>query len=133
MTIEYEISYRYFMMFCFFIFVIVAKTTQANPPEATLIRLGGETVTVDSNQIKEETKAVETMNLSLQDADIHHAIRLIADVAQLNIVIADEVSGKVTVELKDVPWTDALTAVLMSKGLVAVNIGEIVHVQPLTP
>jgi type IV pilus assembly protein PilQ len=133
MTIEYEISYRYFMFFCAFVLLIAGETAQADPPEATLIRLGGQTVSVDSNREKQEIKAVPSMNLSLQDADIHHAIRLIAETAELNIVIADGVSGKVTVELKDVPWTDALTAILMSKGLVAVNIGEIVHVQPLTP
>lgn len=112
---------------------IALTTAKADPPEAVLIRLGGETVAVDSSQIKNESTQVETMNLSLQDADIHHAIRLISDVADLNFVIDESVSGRVTVELKDVPWTDALTAVLMSKGLAAVNIGRIVYVQPLAP
>ena len=76
---------------------------------------------------------IKTMNLSLQDADIHHAIRLISDVADLNFVIADGVSGTVTVELTEVPWTDALNAILMSKGLMAVPIGEIVFVQAIAP
>lgn len=121
------------MMKWFLSFTVAVATAKADPPEATLIRLGGETVALDSGQKKQEGPTGKTMNLSLQDADIHHAIRLIADVAELNFVISDGVSGRVTVELKEVPWTEALTAVLMSKGLVAVNIGEIVHVQPLAP
>ena len=76
---------------------------------------------------------IQTMNMSLQDADIHHAIRLISDVANLNFVIADGVSGTVTVELTEVPWTDALNAILMSKGLMAVPIGDIVFVQAISP
>lgn len=120
-------------MWYLIVMLIGYKSVHAEEPKAVLIRLGGETVSVDAKPPAPPVATIPTMNLSLQDADIHHAIRLIADVADLNIVIADEVSGTVTVELKDVPWTDALTAVLMSKGLVAAPVGEIVFVQPLTP
>ena len=105
----------------------------AHEPEAVIIRLGGETVSADAAPPPTGAPPVKTMNLSLQDADIHHAIRLISAVAELNFVIADGVSGTVTVELKEVPWTDALNAILMAKGLMAVPIGDIVFVQAITP
>ena len=111
---------------------LVQLTMTAQDSEAVIIRLGGETVSANATP-PPAAPPVKTMNLSLQDADIHHAVRLIADVAELNFVIADGVSGTVTVELKEVPWTDALNAILMAKGLMAVPIGDIVFVQAIAP
>ena len=117
--------------------MIYASLIQFHPTalssEPVIIRLGGETVSAESPPPSTAQPDIKTMNLSLQDADIHHAIRLISDVADLNFVIADGVSGTVTVELTEVPWTDALNAILMSKGLMAVPIGEIVFVQAIAP
>ena len=117
--------------------MICASLIQFHPTvlasEPVIIRLGGETVSADAPPPAVAQPDIKTMNLSLQDADIHHAIRLISDVADLNFVIADGVSGTVTVELTEVPWTDALNAILMSKGLMAVPIGEIVFVQAIAP
>ncbi|MEC8381887.1 MAG: hypothetical protein VXZ96_16270 [Myxococcota bacterium] len=112
---------------------VVQWTMMAQASEPVIIRLGGETVSADAPPPTTAQTPIQTMNMSLQDADIHHAIRLISDVANLNFVIADGVSGTVTVELTEVPWTDALNAILMSKGLMAVPIGDIVFVQAISP
>lgn len=101
--------------------------------EAVLIRLGGETVTLSSETEEKKIESTTRINLSLQEADIHHAIRLIADVSELNFVISDSVSGTISVELVDVPWTDALAVILMTKSLVAQPIGEVMFVQPSSP
>lgn len=71
------------------------------------------------------------MSIDLQDADIHAVFRFIADTADLNIVASDDVKGSVTVRLKDVPWDQALAAVLQSKGLAAQRFGNIVRVAPI--
>src|SRR5262249_30748270 len=57
------------------------------------------------------------IDLDLKDADIDNVLRLIADVGRVNIVTADNVSGTVTIRMRDVPWDQALETVLQAKGL----------------
>lgn len=71
------------------------------------------------------------LNLNLVDANIHNVFRLISAVSKLNIVSSDDVSGTVTVQLTEVPWDQALAAVLQAKGLGAVQYGNIVRVAPI--
>ncbi len=44
------------------------------------------------------------IDLDVKDADIHDVMRLLADVGNVNIVVADTVQGKVTLKLKRVAW-----------------------------
>ena len=44
------------------------------------------------------------VDLDVKDADIHDVMRLLADVGNVNIVVADSVQGKVTLKLKRVAW-----------------------------
>jgi type IV pilus assembly protein PilQ len=44
------------------------------------------------------------LDLDVKDADIHDVMRLLADVGNVNIVVADNVQGKVTLRLKRVAW-----------------------------
>jgi len=45
-----------------------------------------------------------SIDLDVKDADIHDVMRLLADVGNVNIVVADTVTGKVTLKLKHVAW-----------------------------
>ncbi len=71
------------------------------------------------------------INIDLVDADIHSVFRLISHVSNLNIVAGDDVQGTVTVRLEDVPWDQALAAILQSKGLGAQRFGNIVRIAPI--
>lgn len=44
------------------------------------------------------------IDLDVQGADLHDVLRLISDVGHVNLVVADDVQGKVTVKLKRVAW-----------------------------
>jgi len=68
------------------------------------------------------------LNLNLVNADIHNVFRLVSAVSGLNIVSSDDVEGQVTVQLAEVPWDQALAAILQAKGLGAVQYGTIVRV-----
>jgi type IV pilus assembly protein PilQ len=59
----------------------------------------------------------ERISLDFQNADIHNILRLIGEVSGMNVVVSDQVQGKVTLKLKDVPWDQALDIVLASKNL----------------
>ena len=51
------------------------------------------------------------IDLDVKDADIHDVFRLIADAARVNLVIPDDVTGKVTLRLLRVPWDAVACAV----------------------
>ncbi|MEE2901113.1 MAG: type IV pilus secretin PilQ [Myxococcota bacterium] len=71
------------------------------------------------------------ISLDLKDAEIHNVLRLLADVAKLNIVASDDVSGTVTLKLRNVPWDQALDIILQSKALDKTKNGNIIRVAPL--
>ena len=71
------------------------------------------------------------IDLDLKDADVHNVLRLLADVGRVNIVTADNVSGEVTIRMRNVPWDRALDVVLQAKSLGMVREGNVIRVAPL--
>ena len=63
--------------------------------------------------------AVGTVNVIFEKTDVHAALRFLAETGDVNIVVADDVSGTVTIELHKVSWDEAFYAVLAQKGLTA--------------
>ena len=51
------------------------------------------------------------IDLDVKGADIHEVFRLIADIARLNIVVPDDVTGAVTLRLKRAPWDAVVCAI----------------------
>ena len=70
------------------------------------------------------------MELDFVNADIHNIMRLISEVGQVNIVLADDVKGTVTMHLRDVPWDQALDVIAKSKGLGIQREGNLIRVAP---
>lgn len=70
------------------------------------------------------------ITIDMQDADIINVIRLMGDVSGKNVVIGEDVKGKVTVKLKNVPWDQALDVVLKTKDLGREERGGIIRVVP---
>lgn len=71
------------------------------------------------------------IDLDLKDADIHNVLRLLADVGHINIITADNVTGQVTIRMRNVPWDRALDVVLQAKSLGMVREGNLARVAPL--
>ena len=71
------------------------------------------------------------ISLDLQDTDIDNALRIIAEVSNLNIVASEEVVGKVTLRLTDVPWDQALDVILKTHGLDRVLEGNVMRIAPI--
>jgi type IV pilus assembly protein PilQ len=57
------------------------------------------------------------IDLDLKDADVHDVFRLLSDVAHVNLVVSDDVAGKVTLRLKRVAWDLAACSIAASHGL----------------
>lgn len=72
-----------------------------------------------------------TVSVSLKGAELQEFLRLIAEVADVNVVVDPAVARRaVTMTLTDVPWARALDAVLASQGLAAHREGRVVRVAP---
>ena len=71
------------------------------------------------------------IDMDFKDADVHNVLRLLADTGRVNIVAADNVSGTVTIRMRNVPWDQALDVVLQAKNLGMDRQGNIIRVAPL--
>lgn len=101
-----------------------ARETRIDPEQA-----GG----FSSNMLAQQRRVFSgrRIDLDLKDADVHNVLRLLADVGQVNIVTSDNVSGAITIRMRNVPWDQALDVVLQSKGLGMVRQANMIRVAPL--
>lgn len=63
------------------------------------------------------SKSNPKISLSLRDSDVRQVLRMFADKAGLNIIFHDSVTGKVTLDLVNVPLNDAFKMILQVTGL----------------
>jgi type IV pilus assembly protein PilQ len=70
----------------------------------------------------------QRISLDFKDADIQNVLRVLADVSGLNIIATDDVKGKVTLHLTDVPWDQALDLVMRSNRLEMMREGNVVRI-----
>ena len=68
------------------------------------------------------------VDLDLKEADVHNVFRILADVGNVNIVAADNVTGNVTVRMKNVPWDEALETILRAKKFGMERRGNIIRI-----
>jgi type IV pilus assembly protein PilQ len=54
----------------------------------------------------------------------------LSEVGGVNVVTSDDVSGSVTIRMRDVPWDQALDVILQAKGLGAERRGNLIRVAP---
>ena len=71
------------------------------------------------------------ISLDFKDADINNILRILAEFSGLNVVSSEDVKGKVTVKLQNVPWQQALDSVVRAAKLAYVQEGNIIRVDKL--
>ncbi|MGE3165828.1 MAG: secretin N-terminal domain-containing protein [Planctomycetota bacterium] len=64
------------------------------------------------------------ISIEFQDADLKVVLDLLAKQSGANIVIAEDITGKVSLSLRDVPWRDALDTIVKTAGYVTVEESE---------
>ena len=70
------------------------------------------------------------ISLDFKDVEITDVLRLIAEVSDLNVIAGDEVAGRVTIRLVDVPWDQALDVILLTKSLGFMRVGNVLRIAP---
>jgi type IV pilus assembly protein PilQ len=115
----------------------VAHLSRAAPSRVTP---GGEGITIDIDRLSRPSPSLKAVSaaaevpapkpgveiepahpgkkisLDFVDADVNDMLRIIAHVAGVNFAAGDEVKGKVSIRLIDVPWEVALDTILMTNN-----------------
>jgi len=69
------------------------------------------------------------VTLEFADAEVRKIFQLLSEVSNKNFVLADEVSGAISLKLVNVPWDQALDIILDTKGLEKREDGNIILIK----
>jgi type IV pilus assembly protein PilQ len=108
---------------------VVVEEKPAAPAEVTAKADEGKKAAEGS--LPEKVYTGRKVSLDFKDADIKNILRLIAEVSDLNIIAGDDVQGKITMRLVDVPWDQALDVVLQARALGKSQVGNVMRIAPL--
>jgi len=112
--------------------LFVAQDASVPTPDSKTIVAGGVPLsfkekTISGGQVK---YSGEPISLSLKDADVKDVLRVFHDLSKMNIVVHPAVSGKVTVDLENVPWDQAMDIILKNNNLDYVYENSVIWVAP---
>ncbi|HEY4467840.1 MAG TPA: DNA uptake porin HofQ [Klebsiella sp.] len=68
------------------------------------------------------------VSLVVDDAPVAQVLQTLAELKQKNLVVAPDVSGTVSLHLKEVPWLQALRSVIDSAGLSLTQQGSVLYI-----
>jgi len=96
--------------------------------EVSQMKLATEEIEVKFFEDKQYEGTKVTFNF--QDIPVRSVLQLIADVSDLNIVVADSVQGNLTLRLTNVPWDQALDIVMDARNLDKRENGNVIWIGP---
>ncbi|WP_235017346.1 type IV pilus secretin PilQ [Nitrincola tapanii] len=70
----------------------------------------------------------QKIDLNFQNVEVRAVLQIIAEVAEKNLVVSDNVQGGITLRLKNVPWDQALDIILKNKNLDKREAGNVIMV-----
>ena len=68
------------------------------------------------------------ISLDFKDADVVNLLRILAAESGRNIVVGDDVKGKMSISLRNVPWEQALETILETRGLQKIDRGHVIRI-----
>jgi type IV pilus assembly protein PilQ len=118
-------------------------TTQKKPAKAARSKSNAAQAKTGGNQTSETPQPLDAsglpsavkkqysgkpISLDLMDADLRNVLRLLSDLAAINIVIEPDVAGKVTLKVEQVPWDQVLEMVLSMNDLGKEQVGNVIRI-----
>jgi len=73
----------------------------------------------------------QKVSFDYQGIDIRNALLLISEMSDMNIIMGEDVQGKLSMRLENVPWDQALDIILTSQGLGKEVQGNVMRIAPL--
>lgn len=71
------------------------------------------------------------ISIETDEVEVREVFKLISDEANVNLILADGVDGKVSVKLKNVPWDQALVLLMKTKKLGYTRSGNVLRIANL--
>jgi type IV pilus assembly protein PilQ len=71
------------------------------------------------------------ISLQVKDADVRDVVNFLAEESGANIVMSDDVKGRISLKLRRVPWDQALVTVMRTKELGYVRQGNVLRISTL--
>ncbi len=105
----------------------------------------GNDIVVELKPVKKSVQSVEEVKVkffqdktyegtkvtfNFQDIPVRSVLQLIADVSDLNIVVADSVQGNLTLRLTNVPWDQSLDIIMDARNLDMRQNGNVIWIGP---
>jgi len=75
-----------------------------------------------------QTFSGKPISIEIDDMELRDIFKLISEEAGVNLVIADDVKGKMSLRLKSVPWDQALVMVMKAKKLGYTRSGNVLRI-----
>lgn len=91
----------------------VVRTITAKPAHAVL---------------KVAKKPDENISINLKDAEIRDVLRTFSKLTNTEIIVDDDVSGRVSVVFQETPWTEVFEAILRTNNLIQDRSGNTIYV-----
>lgn len=80
----------------------------------------------DNSKFYGKKVSIETASMSVRDA-----LRFISEEGGVNMIIADNVAGNVSLKLRDIPWDQAFVIIMKSRNLGYIRQGNVLRVATL--
>ena len=74
------------------------------------------------------TNGARLISLDFKDADVVNLLRILAAESGRNVVIGEDVKGKMSITLRNVPWDLALDTIMEARGLVKVERDNVLRI-----
>jgi type IV pilus assembly protein PilQ len=82
-------------------------------------------------EVASGTAGERLISLEFKDADVVNLLRVLAAESGRNMVIGDDVKGKMSISLRNVPWTLALQTILEARGLERIDRDGVIRIVSL--
>ena len=68
------------------------------------------------------------LSIQVKDVDVREVINFVAEESGANIIVSDDVEGKISLKLRQIPWDQALVTILRSKRLGYMRTGDVIRI-----
>lgn len=110
---------------------LIAETTplsKESPPQPTQ-PLGAQSL--DEFLTGNQKFFGKPISLQTKDADVRDVVNFIAEESGANIIMSDEVKGKISVKIRRIPWDQALVTVMRAKKLGYSRQGNVIRISSM--
>ncbi len=117
--------------------VAPGSAAAAEPAPPTDVAMSAPSGSTDPLQVFDESKRTrryigKPITLQVRDMDLVDVFQLIGEASGFNVIVGDEVKGKITMSLAETPWDQVLDLILQTKQLGAERRNNVLRITTLS-